>query len=87
MFNDAGEIQIFRDSGLTPVFFGETLFGPLVPNLTYMVAFKDMVDRDKKWNVFRESPGWNEIKGLEQYKNTVSNITDIIMWPAKCSQI
>ena len=87
MFNEGGEIQVFRDTGLNPVFFGETLFGPLVPNLTYIVVFKDMADRDKKWDVFRVSPGWNAIKGLEQYKDTVSNITDIIMRPAKCSQI
>ena len=87
MFNEGGEIQVFRDTGLMPVFFGETLFGQLVPNLTYMVVFKDMADRDKKWDVFRVSPGWNAIKGLEQYKDTVSNITDIIMRPAGCSQI
>jgi hypothetical protein len=39
MFNKAGEIQIFRDTGLTPVFFGETVFGRLMPNLTYMLVF------------------------------------------------
>ena len=87
MFNDAGEIQIFRDTGLTPVFFGETIFGQLMPNLTYMVVFKDMAERDKSWKVFGGSPGWAAIRGLEQYKDTVSNITDIIMRPARCSQI
>ena len=87
MFNNAGEIQIFRDTGLTPVFFGETIFGRLMPNLTYMCAFKDMVDRDKSWDVFRTSDGWAAIKDLEEYKDTVSNITDIILRPAKCSQI
>ncbi len=87
MFNEGGEIKVFKDTGLQPVFFGETLFGELVPNLTYMVVFKDMADRDLKWNVFGKSPGWNAIKNLEQYKDTVSNITDIIMKPASCSQI
>lgn len=87
MFNDAGEIQIFRDTGLTPVFFGETIFGQLMPNLTYMVAFRDMSDRDRSWDNFRVSPGWAAIKDLEEYKDTVSNITDIIMRPARCSQI
>lgn len=87
MFNDGGEIQVFLDTGLTPVFFGETIFGQLMPNLTYMVVFKDMAERDKSWKVFGGSPGWAAIKGLEQYKDTVSNITDIIMRPAKCSQI
>ena len=36
MFNEGGEIAIFRKTGLRPVFFGETLIGPLMPNLTYM---------------------------------------------------
>ena len=87
MFNDAGEIQVFRDTGLTPVFFGETLFGELMPNLTYMLVFEDMADRDKRWEQFRTSDGWAAIKGLEEYKDTVSNITDIILRPARCSQI
>lgn len=87
MFNDGGEIEVFLDTGLTPVFFGETIFGQLMPNLTYMLVFKDMAERDKSWKVFGGSPGWAAIKGLEQYKDTVSNITDIIMRPAKCSQI
>ncbi len=87
MFNDAGEIQIFRDTGLNPVFFGETLFGPSMPNLTYMLAFKNMEERDKNWKTFVNSSGWNAIKGLEEYKDTVSNISDIILRPAGCSQI
>jgi hypothetical protein len=87
MFNDAGEIQVFRDAGLTPVFFGETLFGPLMPNLTYMLVFENMAERDKHWEKFRTSEGWAAIKDLEEYKDTVSNITDIILRPARCSQI
>jgi len=87
MFNDAGEIQIFRDTGLTPVFFGETVFGRLMPNLTYMLVFEDMAERDRHWDTFRTSEGWAAIKDLEEYRDTVSNITDIILRPAGCSQI
>lgn len=87
MFNNAGEIQIFKETGLNPVFFGETIFGRLMPNLTYMVAFKDMAERDKSWSNFGGSDAWAAIKDLEEYKDTVSNITDIILRPAKCSQI
>lgn len=87
MFNEDNEIQIFRDTGLTPVFFGETLFGNLMPNLQYMLVFKDMNERDKSWDVFRNSPQWAAIKDLDVYKETVSNISDIILRPAKCSQV
>ncbi len=87
MFNEGGEIQVFRDTGLTPVFFGEMIFGQLMPNLSYMLAFKDMETRNKNWDIFRVSDGWVAIKDLEEYKDTVSNITDIIMSPARCSQV
>lgn len=87
MFNHAGEIKVFHETGLTPVFFGESLFGTMMPNLTYMLAFKDMDERNRSWDKFRVSPGWDAIKDLEEYKDTVSNITDIILRPAACSQI
>jgi hypothetical protein len=87
MFNEGGELQIFRDTGLRPVFFGETLFGPLMPNLSYMLAFKDMTDRDQSWAKFRVDERWEVLRKLDEYKDTVSNITDFILRPARCSQI
>ena len=87
MFNEGGEIEIFKKTGLNPVFFGETLVGPLMPNLTYMLVFDDMADRDKNWKVFADSPEWKELSSDPQYKDTVSNISDIILSPASCSQI
>jgi hypothetical protein len=87
MFNEGGEIEIFKKTGLNPVFFGETLVGPLMPNLTYMLVFDDMADRDENWKVFVNSPEWKALSSDPQYKDTVSNISDIILSPASCSQI
>lgn len=87
MFNEGGEIQIFRDTGLHPVFFGETLFGPRMPNLTYMLSFRDMEERDRNWGVFREDPAWGELSGKEEYRDTVSNISDVILRATNYSQI
>jgi hypothetical protein len=87
MFNEGGEIAIFKKTGLQPVFFGETLIGPLMPNLTYMLVFEDMADRDKKWKVFGSSPEWKKLRSNPAYKDTVSNITDIILRPSGYSQI
>jgi len=87
MFNEGGEIAIFKKTGLQPVFFGETLIGPLMPNLTYMLVFEDMADRDKKWKVFGGHPDWRKLRSNSAYKDTVSNITDIILQPAGYSQI
>jgi len=87
MFNEGGEIAIFKKTGLQPVFFGETLIGPKLPNLTYMLVFDDMVTRDEKWDTFRRDPEWKKLSANPTYKDTVSNITDIILQPARYSQI
>ena len=59
MFNEA-EIGIFTRTGLTPVFFGDTLIGTRMPSLTYMLTFADMADLNAKWNVFVNDPAWKE---------------------------
>ncbi|MHC4087471.1 MAG: NIPSNAP family protein [Planctomycetota bacterium] len=87
MFNEGGEIAIFKKTGLGAVFFGETLIGPKMPNLTYMLSFDDMEMRDKRWRIFGSSPEWKKLRANPAYKDTVSNITDIILRPTRYSQI
>jgi hypothetical protein len=87
MFNEGGEIEIFRDVGLHPIFFGKTISGPLMPNLTYMLGFKDMEQRDRNWKQFSASPAWEKLKTNERYKGTVSAISDNILVPTNFSQI
>ena len=87
MFNEGGEIAIFKKTGLNPVFFGETIIGPMMPNLNYMLCFDDLADRDKRWGVFSGSDEWKKLRSDPQYEDTVSNITDIILQPTDYSQI
>ncbi len=87
MFNNGSEIDIFKDSDLNPVLFGQTIVGPMMPNLTYMLAFNDMDERFASWDKFRIHPEWLKLREVEKYKDTVSNITDIILRPLGCSQI
>lgn len=86
MFN-AGEIPIFRRTGLTPVFFGETVIGAKMPSLTYMLTFADMAARDAAWSAFGKDPDWKRLSGDPQYRDNVSAITDIILQPTSYSQI
>ena len=87
MFNAGGEIALFLKIGLRPVFFGETLIGPDLPNLTYMVAFDDMGQRDETWQKFGSSPEWKELSANPIYADTVSNINVSFLQPASYSQI
>lgn len=86
MFND-GEIEIFRRTGLTPVFFGKTLIGPDLPNLTYMITFADKEERDQNWKKFINDPGWKELQSDDYYADTVSNITNTFLVPTSFSQL
>ena len=86
MFN-AGEVPIFRRAGLTPVFFGETVIGPKMPSLIYMVTFADMAARDAAWGRFSQDAEWKKLSGDPQYRDNVSAISDIILQPTAYSQI
>lgn len=89
MFNDAGEVDIFKRLGFDPVFFGETLIGGLRPNLTYMVTFDDMAAHDSHWKAFGNDPAWAKLKAIPDYSDArlVSRITSTFLVPADFSQI
>ena len=89
MFNEGGEIAIFKRTGLTPVFFGETLIGPLRPNLTYMLTFDDMTDHDQSWKNFSGDPDWKKVSAMPEYANAkiISNINRMFLVPTVFSQI
>ena len=89
MFEKGGEIGIFRRVGLTPVFFGRTVIGPSMPNLTYMVTFPDAAARDKAWATFREDPEWVKLRSTAGYSNAeiLTNITIQLLRPTDYSQI
>lgn len=86
---DTGEIDIFRRTGLKPVFFGETIVGPKMPNLTYMLTFENMAEREKNWAQFIADPEWKKLSTTPGYTNVeiVCNITNIFLRPTNYSQI
>lgn len=88
MFNTA-ELEIFRKTGLHAVFFGETIIGSKIPNLTYMLGFKSMQESRENWQTFIADPAWKELSAKPEYadKKILSNITNIYLKPGDCSQI
>jgi hypothetical protein len=87
MFNEGGEIAVFKRVGMHPVFFGQALAGTTMPNLTYMLAFDDDAAMTSAWNAFRDNAEWKRLSGDESYKDTVSTITNLVLRPVAGSQI
>jgi hypothetical protein len=88
MFN-TGEIAIFRKTGLNPVFFGQTLIGDKMPNLTYMLAFNSMEESKANWSKFQADPEWKTLRANPEYddKKILCGITNLYLKPASYSQI
>lgn len=89
MFNDKGEIDIFKRLGFKPVFFGEAVIGEAMPNLTYMVTFDDMAAHDQHWQSFGGDAEWKVISKVPEYADSllVSKITATFLTPTPFSQI
>lgn len=87
MFNEGGEVAIFKNIGSQPVFFGEVLSGSAMPNLIYLTTYSDMKSHDEHWAAFGSHPDWAKLKGIEEYKNTVSHSDKYLMHPTDYSDL
>ncbi|SDB25292.1 NIPSNAP protein [Flavobacteriaceae bacterium MAR_2010_188] len=86
MFNDS-EFGIFAEVGLPMVFFGENIAGSQMPCLTYMLAFNDKANHDEAWSKFGPHPEWQRITKLEEYKDSMNDITRVFLKPLSYSQL
>ena len=89
MFNDGGEIALFKKLNFNAVFYGKVLSGSRMPNLMYMTTFENMADRDAHWKAFGSSEEWKTMSALPEYENkvSVSRNETILMRPADYSDI
>jgi hypothetical protein len=88
MFNN-GEFDIFKAAGFNLVFFGDTIVGPRMPKLTYMLSVPDAAAMDVHWDAFRNNPDWKKLSGDPKYayEAIVSNISNYVLSPLAVSQI
>lgn len=89
MFTTLGELEIFRKTGLTPVFFADMLVGPRQPNFVYMLTHENLAAREEHWKTFGSSPEWKKLSATAGYADAeiVSNISTTFLRPAAASQL
>lgn len=88
MFED-GEAGVFRRLGMSPVFFGQTIFGSSLPSVTYMLAFDDLAARESLWKAFGADAEWRKLRAQPGLSDAeiVSNISNTILRPLAFSDI
>jgi hypothetical protein len=86
MFNDV-EVDLMRDLGMSPIFFGQALTGPNLPHLTYMTSGADLASHLAAWAKFGPDPRWVKTRDDPKYKDNMTTNTPRFMAPAAYSQI
>ena len=85
MFNAGGEIKLFQRLQFNAVFYGEVLSGRKMPNLMYLTTFANQESRDNHWKAFVDSPEWKSLLTMDKYKNTISHIDILFLYPTDYS--
>jgi NIPSNAP len=87
MFNSA-EIALQAKLNMGAVFYGDTIAGSHMPNLTYMLCFDNLADREKKFLAFNDTAEWKALSSDPKYPvEIVATVTNLILSPAGYSQI
>ena len=84
-----GEIEIFHKSGIHHVLYADTVIGPNMPNMAYLIPFESAEAREKGWAAFRSNPDWAKIRdeSIQRGGEIVRNITNMILTPASFSML
>ncbi len=56
------EIKIFHRVGIHPVLFAEPVYGPDLPNITYLTPFPSLEAREKAWQAFADDAEWQRVR-------------------------
>ena len=81
MFNEGGEITLFKRLNFNAVFYASVIAGSKMPNLMYMTSFENMADRDAHWKTFVADPEWKTLSAMPEYQHNVSK-NDIVLMRA-----
>lgn len=85
MFNEGGEVALFKRLNFNAIFYADVIAGSNMPNLIYMTSFENMADRDAHWKTFSADPEWKKLSTDPIYQRNVSKAEVILMKAASYS--
>jgi hypothetical protein len=85
MFNQGGEIDIFKRLNFNAIFYAQVIAGCKMPNLMYMTSFENMQEREAHWKAFSDDPAWKKVSAMSEYQNNVSHIDIVFLHPTDYS--
>ncbi|MBI5262009.1 MAG: NIPSNAP family protein [Bradyrhizobium sp.] len=81
-------LKLFEKHGIRQAGFFTTLVGASNQELTYLLAWDSMADREKKWTSFQTDPEWIEARArTEADGQIVENIVSQFLSPTAFSSV
>jgi hypothetical protein len=87
MFDEGGELPLFREIGLNPIFFGDVVAGNMMPALMYMIGCSSEEKLAEAWRAFGPHPKWREIRDKPEYADTATKTEKVVLKPSPGSGI
>ena len=81
-------LAIWERHGIRQAGFWTTLVGTSNQELTYLLAWASLAEREQKWNAFQSDPEWLEKRaGTEKDGQIVDNIVNSFLAPTGFSSV
>jgi hypothetical protein len=87
MFNEGGEVPLFKRLQFNAVFYADVINGSHMPNLMYMTSFDNMASREQHWKNFVADEAWKKLSSMPEYQHNVSKAEIILMHSTAYSDI
>jgi heme-degrading monooxygenase HmoA len=79
-------LKLWEKRGFRPIGFFTTLVGASNQELTYILAWESMAEREQKWNAFAADPEWLAARAkTEEDGQIVENIANQFLQPTAFS--
>jgi NIPSNAP len=81
-------LKLWQKHGIKQAGFFTTLIGESNQELTYMLAWESLADREKKWTAFQSDPDWIAARAkTEEDGQIVGNIVSQLLVPTTFSSV
>ena len=81
-------LKLWEKHGIKQAGFFTTLVGESNQDLTYLLAWESLADRDKKWTAFQNDPEWIAARAkTEESGQIVQTIVNQLLVPTKFSSV
>ena len=81
-------LRIWERHGIRQAGFWTTLAGPSNNDLTYMLAWESMAEREAKWEAFMTDPEWSRIRVESQLDGPINDrVSNYFLQPTAYSAV